>query len=249
MQTYRTSQIAQILGLHPNTIRLYETLEYIPRPERKLNGYRIFTAVHVDQIKLARLALKGEVLQNGMRKEAIKIIKTAAAGHYDEAIRLTKKYIQKISQEKDYAEDAIETVNELIVKPVSTDESQRMTRKQAADDLQVTIDTLRNWEMNGLLTVKRKENGYRIYDEDDRIRLKIIRSLRCANYSLAAILRMLDDLSNSMSTDIKHSINTPRETEDIVSVCDRLLTSLAAIERDAQQMLQQLECMQSKYKK
>jgi DNA-binding transcriptional MerR regulator len=44
--------------------------------------------------------------------------------------------------------------------------------------------TLRNWELNGLMAIKRRENGYRIYTEEDLMRLKIIRSLRCANYSL-----------------------------------------------------------------
>ena len=35
--------------------------------------------------------------------------------------------------------------------------------------------------MNGLLTVKRKENGYRVYTDEDIKRLKIIRSLAVLN--------------------------------------------------------------------
>ncbi len=72
-----------------------------------------------------------------------------------------------------------------------------LTRKEASDYLQISIDALRNWEMNGLLTVKRKQNGYRVYTDEDVRRLKIIRSLRCANYSLSAILRMLNTQSRS----------------------------------------------------
>ncbi|MGF6991262.1 hypothetical protein M2150_002536 [Lachnospiraceae bacterium PM6-15] len=30
MQTYRTSQVAAIVGVHPNTVRLYEELGLIP---------------------------------------------------------------------------------------------------------------------------------------------------------------------------------------------------------------------------
>lgn len=56
-----------------------------------------------------------------------------------------------------------------------------MTRKEAAACLQVTADTLRNWELNGLLTVKRRQNGYRVYSAGDIRRLRIIRALRCAN--------------------------------------------------------------------
>ena len=35
-------------------------------------------------------------------------------------------------------------------------------RKETADYLHITIDTLRNWELHGLFTVKRSQNGYRI---------------------------------------------------------------------------------------
>ena len=40
-------------------------------------------------------------------------------------------------------------------------------RKEVSEYLGISMDALRNWEMNGLLTVKRKENGYRIYTDDD----------------------------------------------------------------------------------
>lgn len=36
-------------------------------------------------------------------------------------------------------------------------------RSEVTKELGVSVDTLRNWEMNGLITVKRKENGYRVY--------------------------------------------------------------------------------------
>ena len=44
-----------------------------------------------------------------------------------------------------------------------------MKRKEASEYLGVSMDALRNWEMNGLLTVKRKENGYRIYTAADSL--------------------------------------------------------------------------------
>ena len=67
-QTFSTSQVAQIIGIHPNTVRLYEELQLITPPERKANGYRIFTDLHIRQFRIARLALRVEVLQNGLRK-------------------------------------------------------------------------------------------------------------------------------------------------------------------------------------
>ena len=88
------------------------------------------------------------------------------------------------------------------------------------------MDTLRNWELNGLLRVKRKSNGYRVYTSDDIRRLRIIRALRCANYSLASILRMLNAVSVDPDIDIKDVIGRPEESEDIITACDKLLLSL-----------------------
>lgn len=109
------------------------------------------------------------------------------------------------------------------------------------------MDTLRNWEMNGLLTVKRKQNGYRVYTDEDIRRLKIIRSLRCANYSLSAILRMLNTLSQNPGADIRLVIDTPKENDDIISVCDKLLTSLQYAEQNAKIMLSHLYKMKKQF--
>ena len=115
-------------------------------------------------------------------------------------------------------------------------------RKEAADALGVTIDTLRNWELNGLFTIKRTENRYRVYTEEDMLRLKIIRSLRCANYSLSAILRMLQALSDDPQTYIRKAIDTPKD-DDIIRACDKLLTSLNEAKNNAFYVACQIEKM------
>jgi len=102
------------------------------------------------------------------------------------------------------------------------------------------MDTLRNWEMNGLIQVKRRQNGYRVYTNDDIKILKIIRSLRCANYSLESILHMLQQLIHNSNTDIRAALNTPNSNDDIISVCDRLILSLTAAEDNARKIIEML---------
>ena len=80
MTKYKTAEVAAIIGIHPNTVRLYEELELIPKPRRQPNGYRIFTDVHIEQFRLARLAFQIEVLQNGLRKKIIQMVKVSAGG-------------------------------------------------------------------------------------------------------------------------------------------------------------------------
>lgn len=136
-------------------------------------------------------------------------------------------------------------VKRLISKDV--DENITMKRKEVSDYLNISIDTLRNWELNGLISIKRKENVYRVYTNEDIIRLKIIRSLRCANYSLSAILRMLNVVSENPNIDIKYVIDKPNNDDDIISACDKLITSLNLAEENAHYIIALLENMIKKY--
>ena len=182
MNTYKTIDIARIIGIHVNIVRLYEKCGFIPKPERLSNGYRVFTDLHIEQFRLARAALQVEVLQNGLRKQAVAIIKVSALGNYKKAMELTRRYIAQIDIEKANA-------------------------------------------------------------EEDMLRLKIIRSLRCANYSLSAILRMLRALSDDPQTNIREAIDTPKEDDDIIRACDKLLTSLNEAKKNAFYVACQIEKM------
>lgn len=244
---YKTAEVASIIGVHPNTVRLYEKLNLIPKAKRLDNGYRVFNEFHIEQFKLARTAFKVEILQNGLRKKIINIIKTSAMGDFEKAIEYCDDYINQLNREEKNAEEAIELAKKIILGEEEIENQISFTRKQAADYLDVTIDTLRNWEMNGLLSVKRKENGYRIYTEEDIKILKIIRSLRCANYSIASILRMLNEISKNSNIDIRKVIDTPNKDEDIVTACDKLLTSLNKAEENAKFMMKQLVSMKEKF--
>lgn len=247
MKTYKTSEIARSIGIHPNTVRLYEELNLITKPERRANGYRVYTELHIEQFRFARMALKVEVLQNGIRKQAVQLIKTLAEQDYDQTIYHTNQLIQQLKNEQKNAEEAIAITQAILNMDLPNHSPLLLTRKKTAELLHISIDTLRNWEMNGLLTVKRKQNGYRVYTEADIRRLKMIRSLRCANYSLASILRMLNALSSNSDVDIRDIINTPKENEDIVSVCDKLLTSLQHAENNAEEMLPHIYRMKKQF--
>ena len=74
-KTYSTSQIAGIVGLHPNTVRKYEEWGLLQTPERKPNGYWVYTDVHIKQFELAKKALQSVIVQAG---EEIKNAKEAA---------------------------------------------------------------------------------------------------------------------------------------------------------------------------
>ena len=39
------------MGIHPNTVMLYEKWGYIASVQRKKNGYRVYTETHLEQMK------------------------------------------------------------------------------------------------------------------------------------------------------------------------------------------------------
>lgn len=239
---YSTTEVANLIGIHPNTVRLYEELGLITKPERRTNGYRIFTELHIIQFRIARLAFQVEVLQNGLRKQAVSVVKACAACEFDTAVQLTEAYLKQIGEEKQNAEKAIQIAEQLLSGNEPADDFQPvpsdlcLTRKQTADYLHITMDTLRNWERNGLLDIKRKQNGYRVYTSRDIRQLIIIKSLRCANYSLSAILRMLSVLAASPQTSLRDALDTPPPDDDIVTACDHLLSSLEQAKNNAEQI-------------
>ena len=246
MNTYTTMEVAKIIGIHPNTVRMYEEWGLIPLAERKSNGYRIFTDFHIEQLRLARIAFQIEVLQNGLRKKVVETIKHSAKRDFDKALMFAEEYRSQIQREQRNAEESIGIAKQ-ILSGKSVGDTLFLKRKEVSDYLDISMDTLRNWERNGLLQVKRRQNGYRAYTNDDIERIKMIRTLRLANYSLEAILRMLYALEHNPKVDMKQVLNTPQADADIVSVCDRLIVSLKDAEENAEKMIHILLEMKEKF--
>lgn len=243
MKTYSTSEVAKIVGLHPNTIRRYEEWELIPIPPRAENGYRVFTEYHIETIKIAQIAFQIEVLQSGLRITMVDMVKAVARYDFVKAQALLDHYLNLVDQEISDANDVIHVVEEILAgKSEAVDTC--LTRSEAAEYLGVTSEALRNWERNGLLIIKRSKNNYRVYDGEDIKRLKIIRTLRSAKYSLAAILRMLNAIDQEKQ-DIKPLLNPTDPDDSILTACDNLIDSLAKAKSNAYDLKKKVAEMQN----
>jgi len=55
VKTYQTFEVAQIIGIHANTVRMYEELSLIPQTQRKW-----LPDIHIEQLRLARMAFQIE---------------------------------------------------------------------------------------------------------------------------------------------------------------------------------------------
>lgn len=241
--TYKTAQIAKLIGVHPNTIRFYEEMELLPVIPRTESGYRIFNDMHLEQLRLLRTAFRAEIISSRLRQEVFEIVKTAAADDIDEASQRTQKYFEHLKQEKERAEEAINITFSIIENNIDLEENVVFySRNEAARIIGITIDVLRDWERNNLIHVPRNSKGNREYSLKEMNRLKIIRTLRNAHYSMMSILRMLKRLDNG-EMDLREAINTPDENEDIVCAADRYITALSMAEKDALEMMNILDAI------
>lgn len=237
---YTTKEIADIIGIHVNTVRFYEEQGFLTPPKRLKNGYRIYTVLQLEQCRVVRMAMRAEVLQNGLRNQVVKIVRLCANLDMDASLREAYIYQEMIQQEINNARAAITTVEQCLNRKNDNNDIM-LKRIDAAKVLGVTPETLRTWERSNLINIKRSQNGYRVYSGEDMERLNIIRTLRCAGYSLSAILRLLCHLDGCIDCSVEVILNTPEEDEDIISVCDRLIISLQNTAVDAKKLVLMLK--------
>lgn len=239
----RTSELARVANVHPNTVRLYEQLGFLPPVERDpFNNYRRFTQKHLAQLLLARKAMRFTFLSGAVRDMAYEIIAQGATGDLGGALESAYRLLSLVQAERAQAEAAANYL-ERWVAGVRPDPASRPLRiGEVARLLDVSIDQLRNWERNRLLTVPRDpSNGYRLYGSNEIGRLRVIRILIRSRYSMMSILRVLSKLDAGELVEPRTALDTPEPGEDILSLTDHWLSTLARAESDAHELLYQIE--------
>jgi len=244
MKYYKTSEIAKLVCVHPNTVRLYEKWKLLQPVPRNCKGYRLYTEDHLEQMRLARIALRCDFIEGNIRNLATVIVKTAAQGELQKALNMAYDYTIHIQNELTKAEEALEIIYKWLKDEVIVEEETYIKRKNVANLINVSVDVLRDWERNGLIKVPRSpNNNYRVYGAYQIRRLKVIRTLRNANYSMMSILRMFKYIDEGKTSNVKEIIDTPSREEDIISATDRWITTLIETIENADEVIVQLKMM------
>ena len=244
LQYLRTTQIAKAVGVHPNTVRLYEAWGFLPPIPRTASGYRRFAPVHLEQMRLARIALVWPY--PGGKEVVIDLIHQARDNNLGEALALANRYLAQVRAEQGYAEEAAAYLEQWAQGHISDTAHEALLISAAAAQLGVSSDKLRNWERNGLLDVPRQpQNGYRLYGAAQMGRARVIRMLRQAGYSVTAVLRMCRQFDAGQRDGLRDVLDTVDPNEDIYYVTDNWLTTLREAEARAQAIIEQLNHMQA----
>jgi DNA-binding transcriptional MerR regulator len=240
----RTSDVAKAAGCHPNTVRLYEEWGLLPPVPRTPSGYRKFTEAHADCMVLARMAFRGAYPGRAIRHSVVALIKQAASGDLGGALEAAYSHLALVQAERAQAESAVRLL-ERWAQGTAADATRAPLRiGETAKLLGATTDMLRDWERNGLLEVPRDpNNGYRYYGAEEISRLRVIRMLIRAGYSMMAILRMLLQLDQGAADNLSQILDTPAPDEDVYSAADRWLSALTEQEHRAMDIIAHLEMM------
>lgn len=241
MKYLRTSDLARAVGVHPNTVRRYVTWGLLPPVERGANGYRRFTQQHLDCLRVAWLVY-GTYPGRTIRLSGVRIIQCAVVDDWGGALERAYAHLAFVQSERVQAETAALLLERWATGTAADATRQTLQIGQAARLLGISIDVLRNWERNGLIAVPRSpRNGYRAYGAAEISRLRVIRMLSRAGYSLMAILRMLIQLDRGVATDLRQSLDTPPPDEDVYTASDRWLSTLADQELIAHRLIALIE--------
>ncbi|MHB0857764.1 MAG: MerR family transcriptional regulator [Anaerolineae bacterium] len=238
----RTSDLARAVGIHPNTVRRYVEWGLVPPVQRGPNGYRLFTQKHLDCLRLARTIYAAAYPGKALRGSAIPIIQRAVADDWGGALERGYTHLAFVHSERAQAETAAMLLERWATGTATDATEKPMQIGQVAHLLGVSIDVLRNWERNGLIAVPRHaSSGYRAYGPAEISRLRVIRMLSRAGYSLMAILRMMLQLDRGDTTNLRHSLDTPAPDEDVYTASDQWLSTLAKQEQVALRLIAHIE--------
>lgn len=243
----RTSDIAKAVGVHSNTVRLYEAWGFLPSIPRSPSGYRLFTVAHLDQMRLARTALAGPWPGRNIKQSALSLVKQAASGDLGGALEQAYIHLALVRAERAHAEAAVVFLERWAQGADADATVSPLQISDAGKLLDLTPDVLRNWERDGLIHVPRNpRNRYRLYGAAELGHLRVIRMLRRAGYSTVEVSRMLHHLDQDSSEDMSRELDTPSLDEDVHSAADQWLSALAAQEQRAMDIIAQLEKMISR---
>lgn len=221
MRKLSTKDLAQAVGVSPQLVRNYEAWGIIPSAERSAKGYRLYKQRHLQALQTVRGMVKGYGWQT-----SAEIMHCYHQGQSDQAFDRINRRHAAIHREREQIEQmlvGLRAVTEQLEQGAPSSSFKKLTIGQAAQLLGVRVSTLRFWELQGLVQPHRiKQNGYRLYDQEQFQRLKVVAILRQSHYGIEQVRAVLAAMS-----DDDHSL--------AISKAEERLASLAQAARDCAQ--------------
>lgn len=223
---FRTNELAKAAGISVQHVRNYEAKGFLPPVERSPSGYRRYTRQHLVALLTARHL-------NGGYGTAVaqQIMQAVHSGALPDALTLIDQRHAELASTRGQLEQTKTVLGVLatqLAPALQLTDSPRMHVGAAARQVGVRVSALRFWEQQGLLQPIREQGSkYRLYDEQQLRRLRIIVLLRQAHYDFDAIRTTLNELDAGQPQRAVAAVEQRRR--DIASMSWRCFQATAAL--------------------
>jgi DNA-binding transcriptional MerR regulator len=190
----RTIDLALAGGISVQQVRNYEALSLLPPVERSKSGYRLYTQHHLAALKTTRSLVGGY----GWQRTTL-IMQALHRNDLSAALALIDARHAELASKRLQVEQTLEALRVLAAQSAplpDTRHPQQFRVGEAARQVGVRVSALHFWEQQGLLQpVREPSSRYRLYDESQMRRLRVVVLLREAGYDFNTIHATLDELA------------------------------------------------------
>jgi DNA-binding transcriptional MerR regulator len=190
----RTHDLALAGGISVQQVRNYEANGLIPQAQRSPSGYRLYTQQHLSALKTVQSMVRG---YGWPRTSAI--MQALHRGDLSAALATIDERHAELASKRNQVEQTLFALRTLAAQSdtlQSSPHSQRIRVGEAAKQVGVRVSALHFWEQQGLLhPVREQYSRYRLYDEQQMRRLRVVALLRDAGYPFNVIQSVLNDLA------------------------------------------------------
>ncbi len=194
---YRPIDLARDVAISAASVRLYEQEGFLPPVDRATSGHRLYRARHLDALRVSRTLMKGygwayaRKVMRAVHQDDMAATMTLVDARHGEIDRGRREVAAAIR--------ALRLLSEGLATASRSAESSGRSRPlrvgEVARLVGVRPTSVRFWEHEALLHPRRDaRSGYRVYDQDDVARLRMIIVLRDAGYRFDDIRHVLEEL-------------------------------------------------------
>lgn len=207
----RAIELARTAGISVQQVRNYVDLGILPSVERTASGYRIFTGHHAKALEVARQLADG----HGWARTRV-IMRAVHEGDLDTALTEVDRSHAELDRERAEIANVLGAFETIVTSSDAPDPIPRRGIRigEVARAIGVRTSSLRLWEQRGLLRPSRENaTGYRVYDEPELRRARVVALLRRGNYSFPIIGAVLDEMRTTGSPERVRAELAKREQE------------------------------------
>jgi DNA-binding transcriptional MerR regulator len=207
----RATDLARTAGISVQQVRNYVDQEVLPPVERAANGYRIFTGEHAEALAAARLLAEG----HGWARTR-DIMRALHRGDTEGALASLDEGHAELHRERAEIAKVLGAFETVVTSPTEPAPVPRRGLRigEVARAVGVRTSSLRVWEERGLLRPGReKGTAYRVYDDSELHKARIVALLRRGHYAFPIIHAVIDELRATGSPERVRAELAKREQE------------------------------------